>query len=113
MDILKNVMLFTHLLGFAAVAGGLIFQIGKKTKTLGPVIVFGARWQAVSGSILYYLMRHDDIRPSIVGLKIVGVIIILALVEMNQKKDTISNKLFNWLLVIVIIQTLIALFISK
>lgn len=111
MEALTKLLFYTHLIGFSAVAGGLLFQFNAKTKTIGKVILNSTRWQAVSGSLLYYLMK-DDVRPSVVGLKIIGVTVLLTLVELNRKKSTISTTLYHWLLVIVALQTLAAIFVS-
>ena len=112
MEILYKVILYTHLIGFAAVAGGLLFQLTSKSRKIGLVILNGARWQAVSGLILY-IMLGDNANHIAAGIKIVGALIILSFAELNRKKDKISLVTYYSMLVVVALQILLALYVAK
>lgn len=112
MELLYKVIFYTHLLGFAAVAGGLLFQLSSKARKIGSVILNGARWQVISGLILY-VMLADNANHIAAGLKIVGALIILTFAELNRKKDKISAVTYYSMLGVVAIQILLALYVAK
>ncbi len=111
-EILEKVFLYTHLFGFAAVAGGLLYQLPAKSRRIGSVILNGARWQVVSGIILYILILSQANHFAL-GIKIIIALVILTLAEINRKKDKISVKLYYFLLLLVLIQVVFALFAEK
>ena len=112
MEMLYKAILYSHLVGFAAVAGGLIFQLASKYRKIGPIILNGARWQVISGLILY-IMLGDNANHIAAGLKIVGALIILTLAELNRKKDKIPPVTYYSMLAVVAVQVFLALYVSK
>ncbi|PID31813.1 hypothetical protein CR970_03540, partial [Candidatus Saccharibacteria bacterium] len=79
-DIIAALLLFTHLLGFAGVAGGLLAQYSVSVQRPGPLILYGARWQLISGLLLVGI-RHDELRPSVVITKLALAVAIAAITE--------------------------------
>ncbi len=112
MHVVYKVIFYTHLLGFASVAGGLLFQLPAKLRKIGPVILNGARWQVISGSILYILLG-DNANHIAAGLKILGAVTILILAELNRKKTRITNNIYFVMLALVFVQIAVALFVNK
>lgn len=112
MELLTQILFYTHLLGFAAVAGGLLAQITAKIHKISGVILNGARWQFISGLALVAIAPKDyNMVP--VAIKLGIVLIILGLCEGLRKKAAISNKAYLVLIVLVAVQTAVALFVAK
>lgn len=112
MNILTHIIFYTHLLGFAAVAGGLMAQLTAKTHKISGVIVNGARWQLISGLTLVGI-APNDYNMSSVGVKFTILLIILGISEALRKKPVISNKVYWLLVILVVIQTGVALTVAK
>lgn len=112
MDVFTHILFYTHLLGFAAVAGGLLAQITSKAHKITGVILNGARWQIISGLTLVGIAPKDyNMTP--VAIKLGIVLIILGICEALRKKAIISSKVYLALIVLVAIQTAVALFVAK
>ena len=109
---LEKILFYTHLIGFAAVAGGLIAQAKATKRVVTPIIIFGARWQMLSGLALGFVIRHD-VRPLVIGLKLVGAILILTLADIWRKKPQLSRRQYLILCAVVALQTLAAIFVSR
>lgn len=89
MQWLYDLVLVTHLLGMAAVVGGWFTTIGRATVVAGPVMVWGARAQLISGLSLVGLASavssldvHLDHNK--VGLKLLIAIVVCACAEMAR-----------------------------
>ena len=111
-EFFTHVLFYSHLLGFAAVAGGLLAQLTAKTHRITGVVLNGARWQIISGLTLVGIAPKDyNMVP--VAIKLGIVLVILGICEALRKKPTIGNKIYWLLLILVIIQTAIALTVAK
>lgn len=107
-----QILFFSHLLGFAAVGGGLMAQLSAAKRRITGVVLNGARWQLVSGLALVGI-ASDDYKMSAVAVKLGIVLVILAICEVLRKKPQISNKVYWLLVILVIIQTAVALSVAK
>jgi hypothetical protein len=112
MGFLTHILFYSHLLGFAAVAGGLLAQLTAKTHKITGVVLNGARWQIISGLALVGI-APKDYNMSSVSVKLGIVLVILGICEALRKKPAIGNKIYWLLLVLVIIQTAVALTVAK
>ncbi len=112
MELLTHILFYSHLLGFAAVAGGLLAQLTSKTHKITGVILNGARWQIISGLTLVGI-APDDYNMTAVGVKLGIVLVILGICEALRKKPVIGNKVYWILLILVIVQTAVALTVAK
>lgn len=112
MEIFTEILFYSHLLGFAAVAGGLMVQLRASTHKITSVILNGARWQIISGLTLVGIAPKDyNMTP--VAIKLGIVLVILGICEALRKKPAIGNKIYWLLVVLVVIQTAVALFVAK
>jgi hypothetical protein len=112
MHILTQIFFYTHLLGFAAVAGGLMVQLKASTHKITGVILNGARWQIISGLTLVGIAPKDyNMTP--VAIKLGIVLVILGICEALRKKEVIGNKVYWILVALVVVQTAVALFVAK
>lgn len=111
-ETLTQVLFYSHLLGFAAVGGGLLAQLSTAKRRISGVILNGARWQLVSGLLLVGL-AYDDYNMVAVNIKLGLVLVILTICEALRKKPQISNKVYWLLVVLLVIQTAVALSVAK
>lgn len=111
-DTIIHILFFSHLLGFAAVVGGLISQLTSAKRRIIGAVLNGARWQLISGIALVGLGR-DEYNMTAVGVKLGIVLVLLVACEVLRKKPQISNKAYWFLLVLVIVQTAVALSVAK
>ena len=111
-EILTQVLFYSHLLGFAAFGGGLLAQLTASKRRITGVVVNGVRWQLFSGIAMVGLAQQDY-NMTVVAIKLGIVIVILAICEALRKKPQISNKVYWLLVVLLIIQTAVALSVEK
>ena len=111
MEALEKVILFTHLFGFAAVAGGLLSQLRSEKRHISVLILLGARWQLISGLLLFGI-EHASIRHPVAGAKVLLALIILALCEMKRKKE-LTSRIYWVLLICATMISVLALFVTR
>lgn len=91
MELLEHLVFYTHLLGFAAVAGGLMAQWNSSTYRITPLMLWCARWQLLSGFALAGLER-EDINHLALGLKFGLLLVLLAYFESRKTPDRLMTK---------------------
>lgn len=96
MEIVHNLVLLLHFVGFAALFGGAFVQMKGPVRTVNPAILHGAITQLVTGVLLvgFLEMGDGDVNHMKVGLKLAVLVVIFALVLMNRKKDNIPAGQF-------------------
>ncbi|MBA2560656.1 MAG: hypothetical protein H0V07_12385, partial [Propionibacteriales bacterium] len=60
MDLVRDVLLFIHLVGFGALFGGAIVQLGDAVKVVNAAMLYGALAQVVSGIALVGVLEGLD-----------------------------------------------------
>lgn len=115
MEILKNVVLALHIIGVAALLGGVLFQIRaikEGTARVLPAILHGAWTMLVTGLILvglqYPLGRGDDLDNTKVAVKLVVLVAILVIALVNRKRE----RLATWVLPTLGVLTVANVFIA-
>lgn len=109
MELVSKALLYIHLLGFAAVAGGLLTQLTLKKRQVTSLAVNGARVQFLTGILLWITAVEGDFTQSGLGLKFLGAAIILGLLEANRKKG-LSQTIYYLLLAVLAAQVIVAVF---
>jgi hypothetical protein len=115
MEIVRLVLLLLHLLGFAALFGGLLVQAREPVKRVNSLMRDGAGTAVVAGILLVGVIEMGDFATADsfnakVGVKLIVGIVILALVMANLRKERISQALWATLLALTVTNTAIALF---
>lgn len=110
MDALQTVLFYTHLLGFAAVAGALFAQLPGKKHPVSSMITNAARWQLISGLALAGL-GHEDYRSFALGLKLGIIVVLLGILE-SKRKSGLTRPLYITAIALVLLQTAVALFVA-
>ena len=114
METLRLVLLFVHILGFAALLGGLIVQLGPGDKTVNAAMRDGAGTAFLAGLALVGVLEADDadVNHAKIGVKLVVGLVILVLVMMNLRKPKIPDGLFYGILALSVLNVAVAVFWS-
>lgn len=114
MDFLRLVLLFVHLLGFAALLGGLLAQLGSGDKRVNALMRDGAGTAFVAGLLLVGILEAGDgpVDHAKIGVKFAVGLVILVLVMVNLKKPAIPQGLYYGLLALTVANVVVALFWS-
>lgn len=114
MEIVRHVLLVVHLLGFAALFGGLLIQGREPVKRVNALMRDGAGTAFVAGLALVGVLQADDVpvdNTKVAVKSIIG-LAILVLVMANTRKERIANGLWALLLLLTVANVCVAVFWS-
>ena len=114
MDTLRLILLFVHILGFAALIGGLLAQGKDPVKRVNGAMRDGSGTAVLAGLALVGVLEagDGDVNHAKIAVKLVIGVVILALVMMNLRKEQISQALWTLLLVLSVANVAVAVFWS-
>lgn len=114
MDTLRLILLFLHLLGFAALFGGLLAQTKVADKIVNSPMRDGAGLAFVAGLGLVGVLEagDGDVNHMKVGVKLLIGLVVLVLVMANIRKPKISDGLFWGIAALTVINVAVAIFWS-
>ena len=114
MEILRLVLLFVHILGFAALIGGLLVQVREPTKSVNAAMRDGAGTAFLTGLLLVGVLEAGDGDVNHVknGVKFAVALVILVLVMANTRKSSIPKGLYAGLLALSVLNVALAVFWS-
>ncbi|ABL83105.1 MULTISPECIES: hypothetical protein [unclassified Nocardioides] len=112
MEFLRHVLLVVHMLGFAALVGGLLVQARSPEKTVNSLMRDGAGTAFVAGLLLVGVIEADGGTLDNAKIAVKGVIglVILVLVMANLRKERIANGLWALLLILTVANICVAVF---
>jgi len=112
MEFLRHVLLVIHMLGFAALVGGLLVQARSPEKTVNSLMRDGAGTAFVAGLLLVGVIQADDGDLNNTKIAVKGVIglVILVLVMANVRKERIATGLWALLLLLTVANMCVAVF---
>lgn len=113
MEIVRLVLLLLHLLGFAALFGGLLVQVREPVKRVNSLMRDGSGTAVLAGLLLVGVLESSDnvtVDHAKVGVKLVIGLVILALVMANLRKERISQGLWALLLALTVANAAVAIF---
>jgi hypothetical protein len=115
MDLLRHILLFIHILGFAALLGGLLVQLSASEKSVNSLMRDGAGTAFVAGIGLVGVLEagDGDVNHTKIGVKFVISLVILALVMVNLRKPSIPQGLYLGLLALTVLNIGVAVFWSS
>jgi hypothetical protein len=113
MEIAISIVLFLHLIGMAGLVGGALAQVRAKDRTVSRIMRDGALTQLVTGVILVGLVQanHEDLRMSIVGTKLVILVVILGLMYAGRK--SLSTGYYVAILALSVLNVALALLVTS
>lgn len=115
METLRLVLLVLHILGFAALIGGLLAQVGsKEPKRVNSAMRDGVGTAFLTGLFLVGVLESGDdpVDHAKVGVKLGIGLILLALIMANTRKKQIPQGLWVGLLLLAIANVCVAVFWS-
>ena len=114
METLRLVLLVLHLLGFAALFGGLIVQVRTPEKVVNGAMRDGAGTAFLAGLFLVGVLEAGDTAVDHVkiGVKFAIGLVVLILVMANMRKPRIPDGLFWALLLLTVANVVVAVFWS-
>ena len=114
MDILRLVLLLLHVIGYAALVGGLLAQVRDPEKKVNALMRDGAGTAFVTGLLLVGVLEglDTDVNHAKVGVKLGIALVVLVLVMANLRKPSIPTGLWAGILVLTVANIVVALFWS-
>jgi hypothetical protein len=114
METLRLVLLVLHLLGFAALFGGLVVQVRNPEKVVNAAMRDGAGTAFLAGLLLVGVLEAGDgpVDHAKIGVKFAIGLIVLILVMANMRKPRIPDGLFYGLLLLTVANVCVAVFWS-
>jgi hypothetical protein len=112
MDFLRHLLLVIHLLGFAALFGGLLIQARQPEKSVNGLMRDGAGTAFVAGLLLVGVLEADDqsVDHAKIAVKSLIGLAILVLVMANLRKERIAQGLWLLLLLLTVANVCVAVF---
>ena len=114
MEILRLVLLFLHVLGFAALFGGLVVQARSSEKSVNAAMRDGVGTAFLAGLLLVGVLESGDdpVNHAKIGVKFAIGLVLLVLVMANSRKPTIPQGLWAGLLLLSVANIAVAIFWS-
>lgn len=114
MEILRLALLFLHIIGFAALIGGLLVQAREPAKSVNAAMRDGAGTAFLAGLLLVGVLEagDGDVNHVKIGVKFAVGLVILVLVMANARKPNIPQGLYVGLLVLGLLNVALAVFWS-
>jgi hypothetical protein len=114
METLRLVLLFVHVLGFAALIGGLLAQARMPEKRVNAAMRDGIGTAFVFGLLLVGVLEagDDPVNHAKIAVKFAIGLVILVLVMMNARKERIPQGLWAGILLLAVANVGVAVFWS-
>ncbi len=113
METLRLVLLFVHILGYAALLGGLLVQVREGAKVVNSLMRDGIGTAFVAGLLLVGVLESlGSPDHAKIGVKFGVGLVILVLVMANARKPSIPQGLYFGLLALTIANIAVAVFWS-
>ena len=113
METLRLVLLFVHILGFAALIGGALAQAREPLKRVNAAMRDGAGTAFVAGLALVGVLEAidgADPNHAKIGVKLAVGLVVLGLVMANVRKERISQGLWTAILALSALNVAVAVF---
>jgi hypothetical protein len=116
-EIVRDLLLFAHLLGMASLVGGSLVQMRGRDRVVNPAMFHGAITQVASGVLLVgtaYALDDGtdgaDVDNAKIAVKSVVALVVLGLCWVNRKKTTASEAVFFGVLGLSLLNVAVAVF---
>jgi hypothetical protein len=110
METARLILLVLHILGFAALIGGLLAQAGESEKKVNAAMRDGVGTAFLAGLALVGVLEADDgdVDHAKIGVKFGIGLVLLVLVMANTRKTSIPKGLWAGLLVLAVVEVCVA-----
>ena len=115
MDLVRQIALFVHILGFAALIGGLLVQLGTTPRRVNGAMRDGAGTAFLAGLALVGILEagDTDVDHAKVGVKLLVGLVVLVLVMANLRKERIADGIYYGILGLSVLNVAVAVFWSS
>lgn len=115
MELARQILLFVHILGFAALLGGLLVQAREPEKRVNGAMRDGIGTAFLAGLLLVGVLEagDGDVDRVKIGVKFAVGLVVLVLVMANARKPRIPQGLWLGLLLLTIANIAVAVFWSQ
>lgn len=112
MDLLRQILLVIHILGFAALFGGLVVQLGSPERVVNGAMRDGIGTAFLAGIALVGVLEAGDGDVDHVKIAVKGLVglVLLVLVMANTRKERIPQGLWAGLLLLTVLNVCVAVF---
>ncbi|HEX6247979.1 MAG TPA: hypothetical protein VFZ64_08940 [Nocardioidaceae bacterium] len=112
MEILRDILVFLHFIGLAALFGGLFVQVTSDPRVVNNAVIHGALTQLVTGLALVGVLEGLDaeVDNAKIGVKLLVALVITVLAFANRKKTSIPSGLFFGLMGLTALNIAVAVF---
>lgn len=112
MDTAEQVLVFCHLVGFAALFGGAFVQVGDTVKVVNASMLYGAMAQVVTGVVLVGILEGlgDPLNTTKMGVKLAVALVVTLLCWVNRSKHSVPHGLFHFLWLLTLGNAALAVF---
>jgi FtsH-binding integral membrane protein len=111
MDFLRDLLLFLHFIGLAALFGGLFVQVKASPRVVNNAMLHGILTQLVTGLLLVGVLEGADehVDNVKIGVKLVVALVIGVLIWMSRKR-TLSDGRYFALMGLTVLNIAVAVF---
>ena len=112
MEFLRHLLLVIHIVGFAALLGGLLVQVRRPEKSVNGLMRDGSGTAFLAGLLLVGVIEADDGSVDHAKIAVKGIIglVVLALVMANVRKERIATGLWALILLLTLANICVAVF---
>ncbi len=113
METLRLVLLFLHILGYAALLGGLLIQVREPEQKVNSLMRDGVGTAFITGLLVVGVLESiGSPDHAKIGVKFAIGLVLLVLVMANMRKPSIPRGLYFGLLALTVINICVAVFWS-
>lgn len=112
MEILRLVLRYAHLIGFAVLLGGAVVQYFFRPLRINPAMLWGSVIQLVTGVALSAPLRGDDAEPAPAKLvvKLLFAVLIAIMVWVPRKRQEVNSGHFAAIVGLTLVNAAVATF---
>jgi hypothetical protein len=112
MDLLRDILLFLHFLGLAALFGGLFVQVRADPRVVNNAMLHGILTQVLTGLLLVGVIEgmDEEVDNVKIAVKFVVALVIAVLVIANRKKPALPGGLYFGLMGLTVLNIGVAVF---
>lgn len=113
MDFAEKTLVVLHFIGLASLLGGFLVQTSTSPRVINNAMLHGAITQLVTGLLLVGIAESEEtaeVDHAKVGTKLLVLIVILVLILVNRKKDSISTAVWGAIGGLTILNIVLAVF---
>jgi hypothetical protein len=111
-DVVRDVLLFIHLVGFGSLFGGAAVQLRDEFHVVNSAMLYGALIQVVSGLLLVAVIegQDDPIDHAKIAVKFAIALVVALLCWVNRRKDAVPRGLFGGIVLLTLANVGVAVF---